>query len=233
MSDIAISLALTQRLPTGWRQQLKSERLQLKEQFLRGGDVKALLHGHCRLVDHLLQAIWDAAELPANYAFVAVGGYGRGELFPYSDIDLLILTGNNQEHPEEKIEQLVVTLWDVGLEVGHSVRSVPECEAESASDITVQTTLREARLLAGNPATFEALQRSLTQRHNTQTFYADKMEEQRKRHLRFNETAYSLEPNLKESPGGLRDLQNILWLARLSETGQRLGCARAGRSHYL
>ena len=216
---MSASLALTQRLPTGWRQQLKSERSLLKEQFLQGGDVRALLHGHCRLVDQILQAIWNAADLPASYAFVAVGGYGRGELFPYSDIDLLILAGDSHQQPPEKIEHLVGSLWDAGLDVGHSVRSVPECVAESAGDITVQTTLREARLLAGSPETFAALQRSLAEQHDTQTFYAAKTAEQRKRHLRFNETSYSLEPNLKESPGGLRDLQNILWLANSAGQG--------------
>ncbi len=219
MSSIAAPLALTQRLPTGWRQQLKSERLLLKERFLQSRDVRALLHGHCRLVDDILQAIWHAGELPASYRLVAVGGYGRGELFPYSDIDLLVLTGDSHQQPPEKIEQLVGTLWDVGLEVGHSVRSVPECVTESASDITVQTTLREARLLAGRSETFAALQRSLAQRHDIRAFYAAKTEEQRKRYLRFNETSYSLEPNLKESPGGLRDLQNILWLAKSAEQG--------------
>ncbi|MDQ3261968.1 MAG: [protein-PII] uridylyltransferase [Pseudomonadota bacterium] len=219
MSPIGASLAFTQRLPTGWRQQLKAERSSLKEQFLQSGDVRALLHGHSRLVDQILQVIWIAAELPATYAFVAVGGYGRGELFPYSDIDVLILSGDTDQQPPEKIEQLVGTLWDVGLEVGHSVRNVQECVTESAGDITVQTTLREARLLAGRSDTFAALQRLLEQRHNVSTFYAAKTEEQRKRHRRYNETSYSLEPNLKESPGGLRDLQNILWLANSAKQG--------------
>ena len=219
MSNAVASLALTQRLPTGWRQQLRSEQSLLKDRFLQSGDVRTVLHGHCRLVDHILQTIWNAAELRPNYAFVAVGGYGRGELFPYSDIDLLILTGDSDQQPPEKIEQLVGALWDVGLEVGHSVRSVKECVTESAGDITVQTTLREARLLAGNPETFAALQRSLAQQHDTRTFYAAKTEEQRKRHLRFNETSYSLEPNLKEGPGGLRDLQTILWLADSADQG--------------
>ena len=219
MKSAAASLAVTQRLPTSWRQQLKSERVLLKHQFLRSGDVRAMLHGHSRLVDQILHAIWSAAELPVNYSFVAVGGYGRGELFPYSDIDLLILTGESPQQSPEKIEQLVGTLWDVGLEVAHSVRSIEECIGESAADVTVQTTLREARLLAGSAATFASLQRSLAQRHDTRAFFAAKTEEQRKRHLRFNETSYSLEPNLKESPGGLRDLQNILWLTNSAEQG--------------
>jgi [protein-PII] uridylyltransferase len=219
MPEAVASLSLTQRLPTGWRQQLKTERALLKEQFLQGGDVRALLHGQCRLVDQILHAIWNAAELPASFAFVAVGGYGRGELFPYSDIDLLILTDHAHPSPPEKIEQLVGTLWDVGLEVSHSVRSVHECVSESAGDITVQTTLREARLLAGSLDTFTLLQRSLVERHDTREFYAAKLAEQRKRHLRYNETSYSLEPNLKESPGGLRDLQNILWLANSADQG--------------
>lgn len=219
MSDAAVAaLTVPQRLPLAWRQQLKSERLSLQATFHENDDVRALLSGHCRLVDQVLQSIWQAAGLESDFSLVAVGGYGRGELFPYSDIDLLILSGQQQQAPE-KIEQLVGLLWDVGLEVGHSVRTVEECVTESAADITVQTTLREARLLAGSAATFRVLNTRLAAIHSTQNFYTAKREEQRKRHLRFNETSYSLEPNLKESPGGLRDLQNILWLANSAQQG--------------
>lgn len=219
MSDAAAAaLIVTQRLPVAWRQQLKSERASLQSAFHENGDVRAMLSAHCRLVDEVLQSIWQAAELEPDFALVAVGGYGRGELFPYSDVDLLILSGQQQQAPE-KIEQLVGILWDVGLEVGHSVRTVEECVAESAADITVQTTLREARLLAGSAATFCVLNTRLAAIHSTQNFYTAKREEQRKRHFRFNETSYSLEPNLKESPGGLRDLQNILWLANSAQQG--------------
>jgi [protein-PII] uridylyltransferase len=213
-----VALSLTQRLPTAWREQLKSERAALKRAFQENGDVRALLSGHCRLVDQVLQTIWHAAGLASDCALIAVGGYGRGELFPYSDVDLLILSGQ-QPQPAEKFEQLIGTLWDVGLEVGHSVRSVEECVAESAADITVQTTLREGRLLAGSQTSFRVLNTRLAAIHETRTFYTAKREEQRKRHLRFNETSYSLEPNLKESPGGLRDLQNILWLANSAQQG--------------
>ncbi len=220
MSNTTVA-ALTnmQRLPLARRDQLKSERTALKDAFGETGDVRALLAGHCRLVDQVLQAIWQATGVAPDCALIAVGGYGRGELFPFSDIDLLILSGQ-QLQPQETIEQLIGTLWDVGLEVGHSVRTVEECVSESAADITVQTTLREARLLAGNHATFRVLSTRLAAIHNTQNFYSAKREEQRRRHLRFNETSYSLEPNLKESPGGLRDLQNILWLANSAQQGE-------------
>ncbi len=214
----AAALTVTQRLPTVWREQLKTERLALKNTFRASGDIRAQLTGHCRLVDQVLQSIWQAAGLAPDFALIAVGGYGRGELFPFSDIDLLILSGHQQQAPEG-IEQLVGTLWDVGLEVGHSVRTVEECVAESVADITVQTTLREARLLAGSAATFRVLNTRLAAIHSTQNFYTAKQDEQRKRHLRFNETSYSLEPNLKESPGGLRDLQNILWLSNSAQQG--------------
>ncbi len=214
----AAAATSTQRLPLAWSDQLRAERLALKSTFLADGDVRSLLTGHCRLVDHVLQSIWQAAGLASDYALIAVGGYGRGELFPFSDIDLLILSGHQTQAPES-IEQLIGTLWDVGLEVGHSVRTVEECIAESGADITVQTTLREARLLAGSPATFRVLNTRLAANHDTQNFYTTKREEQRKRHLRFNETSYSLEPNLKESPGGLRDLQNILWLTNSAQQG--------------
>ena len=218
MSTTAAVATSTQRLRIAWREQLRSERLVLKAAFLGNGDVRGLLTGHCRLVDQVLQSIWQAADLASDFALIAVGGYGRGELFPFSDIDLLILSGHQQQAPES-IEQLIGTLWDVGLEVGHSVRTVEECIAESSADITVQTTLREARLLAGSIATFRVLNTRLAANHDTQNFYTAKCEEQRKRHLRFNETSYSLEPNLKESPGGLRDLQNILWLSNSAQQG--------------
>ena len=207
-----------QRLSIAWREQLKSERTALQYTFRENGDVRALLTGHCRLVDQALCAVWQAANLPADFALIAVGGYGRGELFPYSDVDLLVLSGHQQQAPE-KIEGLIGQLWDIGLEVGHSVRTVEECVVESQADITVQTTLREARLLTGSAATFRVLSTRLGTIHNTQQFYNAKREEQRKRHLRFNETGYSLEPNLKESPGGLRDLQNILWLSNSAQQG--------------
>lgn len=219
MSAEVAALTLTQRLPIGWRQQLKAERLALKDKFRLNGNVHELLRGHSHLIDQMLQAIWRAVEISPDYALIAVGGYGRGELFPYSDIDLLVLHQHQDRQHQEKIEQWVGTLWDVGMEVGHSVRSVAECVAESARDITVQTTLREARLLAGSRATFTTLIESLDAQHDVKQFYAAKVEEQRKRHLRFNDTAYSLEPNLKESPGGLRDLQNILWLAHSARQG--------------
>ena len=219
MSDAAAAdLTITQHLPVTWRQQLKSKRLSLQRTFSENGDARGLLSGHCREVDQVLQSIWQVACLDSDFALVAVGGYGRGELFPYSDIDLLILSGHQQQAPD-KIEQLVGLLWDVGLEVGHSVRTVEECVAESAADITVQTTLREARLICGSTTTFRVLNTRLAAIHSTQNFYTAKREEQRKRHLRFNETSYSLEPNLKESPGGLRDLQNILWLANSAQQG--------------
>ena len=213
------ALTVTQRLPITWREQLRTERAAIKAAFQESRDVRVMLSNHCRLVDQILQSIWQAAGLASDFALIAVGGYGRGELFPYSDIDLLILSGQQQQ-PPEAIEQLIGTLWDVGLEVGHSVRTVEECVAESAADITVQTTLREARLLAGSPATFRVLNTRLGAIHSTQNFYNAKLAEQRKRHLRFNETSYSLEPNLKESPGGLRDLQNILWLANSAQQGE-------------
>ena len=219
MSAESAALTVTQRLPTDWRQQLKAGRVALKEKFRQNGNVLELLRGHSQLVDRLLQTIWRAADIHADYALIAVGGYGRGELFPYSDVDLLVLRREDHQPHQEKIEQLVGTLWDVGMDVGHSVRTVAECARESVNDITVQTTLREARLLAGSKSTFSSLVELLDTQHDVRQFYAAKVEEQRKRHSRFNETAYSLEPNLKESPGGLRDLQNVLWLAKSARQG--------------
>ena len=163
----------------------------------------------------MLARAWQEAGLPPGTALVGVGGYGRGELFPYSDVDLLILL---QQAPDaatqEKLEELVQLLWDLGLEIGHSIRTVDECMSESKADITVQTSLLEARLVCGNAELFAQLQQRYAAAMDPQTFFQAKTAEMRQRHAKYEDTAFSLEPNCKESPGGLRDLQVILWVAK-------------------
>jgi [protein-PII] uridylyltransferase len=152
-------------------------------------------------------------------ALVAVGGYGRGMLFPHSDVDLLVLLPDGHEHDGD-IERFVGLLWDCGLEPGNSVRTVAECLEEAAKDVTVDTSLLESRPVAGNRALVAELDRRLSGRRNVRDFFRAKVEEQRRRHDRFQEAAYNLEPNIKESPGGLRDLQTVLWLARAAGLGR-------------
>lgn len=157
--------------------------------------------------------------MPRHIALIAVGGYGRGELYPHSDVDLLVLLPQAaDESLARRLEHLVGVLWDIGLEVGHSVRTVSECIELADEDITVQTTLLEARLLAGNRRLFAEFTQCASAALDPQAFLAAKSLEQQHRHARHQET--NLEPNIKESPGGLRDLQTILWIARAAGIGR-------------
>jgi [protein-PII] uridylyltransferase len=197
-----------------FRGTLQTGRDELRRAYLENGNAAALLHGHSRLVDKLLISIWRQLCLPHAIALIAVGGYGRKQLYPGSDIDLLILLPDNPDAAYgQNLEQLVGLLWDIGLEVGHSVRTLPQCIKE-AKDITVQTNLLEARFLTGNRRLFLDLDSAVQQNLNPREFFEAKLLEQQQRYARFHDTANNLEPNLKESPGGLRDLHNILWISR-------------------
>jgi [protein-PII] uridylyltransferase len=173
-----------------------------------------------RNVDEALTQAWHAHDLGGDSALVAVGGYGRGELFPYSDVDVLILLPQTPPPgQQEKLEKLVQILWDIGLEIGHSIRTVDECLSEAAADITVQTSLLEARLICGDPALFAVLQLRYRAAMDAEAFFQAKTLEMQQRHAKYEDTPYSLEPNCKESPGGLRDLQVILWVSKAADLG--------------
>ncbi|MES2259224.1 MAG: [protein-PII] uridylyltransferase [Pseudomonadota bacterium] len=197
------------------KRQLKADRQLVIAAFQADGMPEKLLRSLRHSVDGVLAQAWDAADLPPETALVGVGGYGRGELYPYSDVDLLILLHRApDEATQSKLEELVQLLWDLGLEIGHSIRTVDECMTESQADITVQTSLLEARLVCGNQALFEQLQVRYDAAMDPQAFFHAKTMEMRQRHAKYEDTAFSLEPNCKESPGGLRDLQVILWVAK-------------------
>src|SRR5574340_1023500 len=210
------------------RESLRGDRAALEQSFLKHAKAAHLLGAHSRLIDDYLRRVWQMLGMPGNIALVAVGGYARGRLYPRSDIDLLILLDAESEkllagHPpddvlRQQLHELVGMLWDIGLEVGHSVRTVRQCLSESA-DITVQTNLLEARLLCGNKELFDELCNSMQQRLDLRAFYLAKLQEQQRRHARYAEADYNLEPNLKESPGGLRDLQTVTWIARAAGLG--------------
>jgi len=207
--------ALLDTARTTLRARLKAERALLTQAFQEDGKPEKLLRGLRQSVDGILSDAWTAAGLPANTALVGVGGYGRGELFPYSDVDLLILLGQPLDAiTTARLEGLVQLLWDLGLEIGHSIRTVDECLVESAADITVQTSLLEARLVDGDSSLFEELQRRYRDALDPQAFFQAKTAEMRLRHAKYEYTAFALEPNCKESPGALRDLQVILWVAK-------------------
>ena len=203
-----------------FREQLKSAGEKIKSQFENGIAVETLVADRSTMMDQLLIRVWCRLfeNNESNIALIAVGGYGRGELHPASDIDLLILTTDKQdtENHAENIEQFLLFLWDIGLEVGHSVRTLTDCTEQAEADITIVTNLMEARQLTGPENLFNKMKDAVSPDHVWPglEFFRAKREEQIARHKRFNNTAYNLEPNIKENPGGLRDLQVIGWVAK-------------------
>ncbi|RQO36257.1 [protein-PII] uridylyltransferase [Herminiimonas sp. KBW02] len=202
------------------KEELKAERQIVIDRFLQDGKAEHLLTQLRINVDAALSKAWTAFALPDSAALVAVGGYGRGELFPHSDVDVLILL---HEAPnaalQAKLEELVQLFWDIGLEIGHSIRTIDECLNEAEADITVQTSLLEARLVIGNASQFQLLKVRCNAAMDPQAFFQAKTLELRQRHAKYEDTPYSLEPNCKESPGGLRDLQVILWVSKAAGLG--------------
>jgi len=191
----------------------------LRRRFDDDEPIEALVRDRARMVDVVLRHAWALHAGPGekDVALIAVGGYGRGELLPCSDIDVLILLPKTEVNGgHEGLERFLAFLWDIGLEVGHSVRTIDDCQRESAHDVSVATTLIEARLLAGPDFLFQAMRRALAQDNvwSSQAFLEAKVAEQQARHHRFHDTAYNLEPNVKAGPGGLRDIQTIGWVAK-------------------
>lgn len=199
------------------RSSLAASDAALAARFDRGEDVDALLVARTRSVDALVREAW-AQCLPedAPLALFAVGGYGRGELFPQSDIDVLVLAdASAQARWHEALSQLFALLWDAGLPAGHAVRSLAQCTEAARADITVMTALLEARPLCASDADAAALAAAIEPAlaWPPRDYFAAKREEQRTRHARFGDTSDNLEPNLKEGPGGLRDVQTLRWMA--------------------
>jgi [protein-PII] uridylyltransferase len=187
--------------------------------------IRAALQALSGLADEALQALWQQAGLPAGVALVAVGGFGRGELFPHSDVDVLLLlpdgvSPDGDAPLKRRIEAFIGSCWDAGLEIGSSVRTVEECVAQAVGDVTVQTSLLEARLITGSRKLFTQFQERFRRTVEPRAFFVAKTLEMRQRHTKFENTPYSLEPNCKESPGGLRDLQVILWVANAAGFGK-------------
>ncbi len=202
-----------------FREALASESARMEQAFRDGAPVESLVAGRAALVDAVLLAAWEssAGALLEDAALVAVGGYGRGELHPGSDIDLMVLLSDSgSDGHEGDIGGFIAFLWDIGLEVGHSVRTVEQCAAEAGRDLSVVTTLMEARRLCGPVGLVEAMLERIDQTHmwDSAAFFRGKVEEQQTRHHRYHDTGYNLEPNVKGSPGGLRDIQVIGWVAQ-------------------
>jgi [protein-PII] uridylyltransferase len=201
------------------RQQVAEARRTLRDAYLKNPNPRVLLRRHALLIDRTVKTVWEDAGI-GGAALVATGGYGRSELYPCSDIDLLVLLrGELSDAERERLERLIGTFWDIGLEIGHSVRTVQGCVETAAQDITIQTTLMEARYLAGSRALFRELVEAV--KPEPVAFFKAKKLEQEQRHAKHQDTPYALEPNLKEAPGGLRDLHTIQWIARASGIGRR------------
>ena len=206
----------------GVRSELVRARQALRESYLRRPRPRELLRGHTQLIDRTVRSVWRDIGMPAGTALVATGGYGRGELYPSSDIDLLVLLAAEPAADlRERIERLIGTFWDIGLDIGHSVRTVDGCVEAAAGDITIRTTLLEARYLAGSRRLYREMQSALARSADAASFFKAKKLEQEQRHAKHYDSPYSLEPNLKEAPGGLRDLQTIQWIARACGIGRR------------
>lgn len=187
--------------------------------------IHSLLRKLARHTDAMLLLLWQQAGFAPEICLLAVGGFGRGELFPHSDVDVLLLLpdGVNLDRELElkgQLEKFVSSCWDSGLEIGSSVRTSADCLSEAAKDVTVQTSLLEMRLLVGSKDKFSSLQAQLKAALNPKAFFVAKTLELRQRHNKFENTPYALEPNCKESPGGLRDLQVVLWVARAAGLGE-------------
>jgi [protein-PII] uridylyltransferase len=201
------------------RHWLKERHDELRARYLKRPEPHRLLAAQAAQVDVLLQRLWAECIDDPEIALVAVGGYGRGLMFPHSDVDVLVLLRDGRA-PDAKVERFVGMLWDCGLEPGHSVRTVAECLEEAAKDVTVDTSLLESRYVAGNAALVDELNARLNTQRNVRDFFEAKIQEQMRRYERFQDAAYNLEPNIKESPGGLRDLHVVLWLARAAGLGR-------------
>jgi len=221
MNDIAPHHVSPQDLVStaALRQHLREGRQALRAAYALRPSPATLLRSHGKLVDGALVRAWKLLPEGSPACLVAVGGYGRGELFPNSDIDLLLLveSRHGDEH-SQPIEGFIGMLWDIGLEVGHSVRTVEECVELSVQDITVQTNLLESRLLCGSRRLYARFHEAFAAALDPRRFCKAKQLEQKQRHDRFQDT--NLEPNLKEFPGGLRDLHHLLWITRAGDLGR-------------
>ncbi|MCC6472690.1 MAG: [protein-PII] uridylyltransferase [Burkholderiales bacterium] len=203
------------------RRSLHSGRSALRESFASKGRPRAMLAAHSRLVDATLRRAWRALAVPREAALLAVGGFGRGELFPHSDVDILVLLPPAPAPAlQSKVEEIIARLWDLGLEVGHSARTVAQCAEEAERDVTVRTALLEARLIVGSRSLYRSFSDGTRGRLERQAFFEAKQLEQEQRHARYQDSPYSLEPNVKDSPGGLRDLQTLRWIAQACQFGR-------------
>jgi [protein-PII] uridylyltransferase len=200
------------------RQALACGQAALKQLFLAGETAGRLVSDRATLMDAVVREAWRQTAGPdhGDAALVAVGGYGRGELHPYSDVDLLVLMPEGrQAEAADGLSAFLTLLWDAGVEIRHSVRSPAQCRHDAESDLTVVTTLMESRLLLGPQDLYARMQAAISPPEiwPARSFFEGKLREQQARHHRYDDTAYNLEPDVKGSPGGLRDIQTVGWVS--------------------
>lgn len=195
-----------------WLKQIEDD---ISVALAKGVDIRSLVEARAEAIDSLLIELFKLHDLQqTELALFAVGGYGRGELSPYSDVDILLLSPDDlDKDTSQKVDAFVARLWDIGIEPGLAVRSIKDC-FQVATDITVATNLLEGRLLAGNETLRNIPSEIVQQLWSQKDFYEAKMAEARARHLRHNDTEYNLEPDIKKSPGGLRDIHTIGWITK-------------------
>jgi [protein-PII] uridylyltransferase len=201
---------------------------EIRRRFEEGASGTEVVHANCYLADQIIRTLHEFVDrhvypLPnptegERLALIVVGGYGRGELAPFSDIDLLFLFPYKQTpHGEQLVEYILYLLWDMGLKVGHATRSLNDCLRQAKTDHTVLTTLLEARYLSGDRALYEELRRRFQDEVVAEMglgFVQDKLAEREGRHHRTGDSRYLLEPNIKDGKGGLRDLHSLFWIAK-------------------
>lgn len=204
------------------------------DMYLQGADIRELIHIKSLLMDQLLAALWTRFSFGEEASLIAVGGYGRGELHPHSDIDLLILVKNEIDDPlGESLSAFITLLWDLKLDIGHSVRTIEESIESAKEDITICTNLLETRAISGNKSLLEEVSRRVysDEVHTSKSYFLAKRKEQNQRHKKYSGTEYNLEPNLKSSPGTLRDLQTVSWITK-RHFGPKAPSIRS-RYHFL
>ncbi len=218
-SQFRANLTLSRDPVTAYKKCLKESKSILDNRFQEGTDVEILVQARAWLIDQVLTLAWEHLNWNHNCktALLAVGGYGRGEMHPGSDIDILILLQENRYNDYKvSIEAFLTLLWDIGLKVGSSVRSLEECAIQAEQDLSIITNLMESRVIAGNASLHTDLEEliDVSKMWPRKAYLQAKFDEQRIRHKKYGDSEYNLEPNIKGSPGGLRDLHMLGWVAR-------------------
>ena len=213
---------------------LASTKIIFDEMYLDGADIQALLALKAWLMDQILDALWARYNFNDNISLIAVGGYGRAELQPHSDIDLLILIEDKlTDQLGEDISSFITLLWDLKLDIGHSVRTIEECISSAREDVTIATNLLETRTISGQDSLLKKLSSRIysDEVYTSKEYFLAKREEQKERHTKYSGTEYNLEPNLKSSPGTLRDIQTLAWITKRHFGADALSIR--SRYHYL